>query len=156
MVRDCVYNEGVDLQYLLIISVSSVGQKLNWNISGVHLSTSFSLRIVVAYTCTTNKWSHSHALIHFQGCKCMSACKYSRYNFICQAGIRRLRCLTFGDPTCCFNWPGKLRRRTLIAPVKRDQHGPRRFLKYGGKVSISRCRKIKNVDNWWLIQLFCV
>ena len=47
---------------------SSVGQKLYWHISWAHLNISFSLRIVMTYTCTTKKKGKSHSLelIHFQ------------------------------------------------------------------------------------------
>ena len=36
---------------------------------------------------------------------------------ICQAGVHCLRRLTFGDPVCCFFWPGKPRRRPPNSPV---------------------------------------
>ena len=73
---------------------------------------------------------------------------WSWYNFICQAGVRRLRRLTFGDPACCFIWPRKPPRRTPISPVKIYRRGIRRFFKYCACLSISWCKRTKNVDYW--------
>ena len=77
--------------------------------------------------------SHSLVLIHFQGCKCRGrvACKFPRYNFICQAGV-----LWLTRPVAFFY-------RESFTGVRR----PCRFFKYGEELWISRCKKIKNLDN---------
>ena len=149
MVRDRFYNGGVVLQYLLTISVFFHPSKTLLT----HFLSAFGYLIFVTNCNDIHMHhekgkSHSLAPIHFQGCKCRGrvACKYPRYS-------RR----TSVAPLDLW-WPGllgKLRQRTPISPVKRDRRGPRWFFKYGGELSISRCKKIKKRRQLIIIQLYC-
>ena len=135
MVRDCFYNGGVVLQYLLTISVFFRRSKtLLTYFLGAFEYLFFVTNCNDIHMHHEKRKSHTLALIYFQGCKCRGrvACKYPSYNFISKAGVRRLRSLTFGDLACCFFWPGKLRWCTPISPVKRDRRGPRSFLNMAG------------------------
>ena len=99
------YNGGIILQYLHLFS--SVSQKLCWHNSGAHLNTSFSLRIVMTHTCTTNKG---------KGFPLRS------YIFRAVNEGTGLHVNTQGTNSFagCAIWPEKLRRRTPILPLSHN------------------------------------
>ena len=85
MVRNCFYNGGVVLQYLLTISVFFRRSKtLLTYFLGAFEYLFFVTNCNDIHMHHEKRKSHSLALIYFQGCKCRGrvACKYPSYNFI--------------------------------------------------------------------------